>query len=166
MRVKMRRKTVGGRHDSRPHRAKGAGAQKARGQQSVAARHAAPLPVVVGRPVGGHTVHQELGGAEGDAEAFPGQRVDVTRGVTDQQHPPGGSAAHLLTQRARGTVLSVVVTDSRSFRAGKASMCSSNRPLRAVRIATPTQSSATGVTYASASADQYTSTQSVHGVIK
>ena len=77
---------------------------------AVATGHAAPLPVVIGGPVGGHAVDQKFGRAERDAEAFPGQRVDVTRRVTDQQHPPRRPTAHLLTQRACSAVMAVIVT--------------------------------------------------------
>ena len=57
--------------------------------------------------------------AERDAKAFPGQRVDITGGVTDQQHTARRSVNHLLPQRACRAVRAVSVTTHPLLQGGK-----------------------------------------------
>ena len=79
---------IGGGHNSRAQRGLRAGVQHARCEQPVAARHAAPLTVVIANTVGGDAVHEQFGRTERDPEAFARQRVDGSGRVTDQKHPP------------------------------------------------------------------------------
>jgi len=74
------------------------------GHQPVAAGGPAPLLLVITGPVGDHTVDQQPRRRECQPEAFSGEGVDVTRRITDEQHPPRHPAAHLLPQRARRPV--------------------------------------------------------------
>ena len=57
--------------------------------------------------MGGDAPDEQFCTAERNAQSLAGQCVDVSRCVTDQQHPAGNPAAHLLPQRARGEVVAV-----------------------------------------------------------
>jgi hypothetical protein len=50
------------------------------------------LAVVGVRALRDNSFHQQLRGAEGQAETLTGESVDVARGITDQQNPTRGSA--------------------------------------------------------------------------
>ena len=105
---------------------------------------------------------------DGERDTLTGEGVDVAAGVADEQHPAGDPGLGPLAQRTGAHDLADGLRRPGSGRrsAGKAARRSSNEPRVEVSIAMPTRSGATGVTYASASAAQCTSTYDVHGATR
>jgi len=98
-----------GRHNAGANGRTCARLQEGRSEHPIAPGQPAPSAVVLVGPIAQHAVHQQLGGAERQPHALPGERVDISGRVADQQRPARHTGAHSLPQWSRRPVLTMGV---------------------------------------------------------